>query len=241
MNPHVYNRLEKIITNRNCSGRALALGTRPDDRSILACDALSGYDRVGININVHGQGPGFEVLEDDARDMDFADNQFGVIVANAILEHVPDFWKVIEEIYRVAQDGATIIIGVPGYTKGEFPIGILGKTRLNRIAERIQSQLVERDDDYHVSTERTSKNEKVSSDSRILLAIHDILAGGYQKIEQNLGDASKATLTFPIHGKDYYRFTPRAVEEVFLSECENTSVEEILTPPRILGVGEYYK
>lgn len=241
MNPQLYDLLEETIATREWSVEAIALGTMPDDRSILASEVLSGCDRVGINIDTSGQGPGFEVREDDARDMDFADGGFGIVIANALLEHVPDFWEVIEEIYRVAQDGATIIIGVPGYTPGKIPIGILGKTRLNKLAEMIQSHLVDRGDDYYASTDRTSQDGGVSSDSQLSLFVHDVLATVYQQVEESLGSASNATLTFPVHGQDYYRLTPRAVEDVFLRECRNTTVHEILRPPRILGIGEYHE
>ena len=49
-----------------------------------------------------------------------------------------------------------------------------------------------------------------------------------------------STLTYRYHGApcDYYRFTGRAIREVFLEGFANVSVRTIMIPPRIIGWGE---
>ncbi len=47
------------------------------------------------------------------------------------------------------------------------------------------------------------------------------------------------TLTFRYHGApfDYYRFTERAVQEIFLEGFASFSFRKIMVPPRIIGFG----
>jgi SAM-dependent methyltransferase len=48
-----------------------------------------------------------------------------------------------------------------------------------------------------------------------------------------------STLCLKIHlfPGDYYRFSPQAVQEVFLEGLRDTEVRTVLTPPRIIGAG----
>jgi SAM-dependent methyltransferase len=51
-------------------------------------------------------------------------------------------------------------------------------------------------------------------------------------------DRGGGTTTYQVHYRfDYYRFTPRAVREVFFADMENVEVAPMLTPPRIIGSG----
>jgi len=49
----------------------------------------------------------------------------------------------------------------------------------------------------------------------------------------------QSTLTFKVHNAtgDYYRFGRQAVEEVLLAGMNNTQIEVIMLPPRIIGSG----
>ena len=48
----------------------------------------------------------------------FADNQFVQIEADHLLEHLNDPFAVMTELYRIAADGARIIIRVPHFSRG---------------------------------------------------------------------------------------------------------------------------
>jgi hypothetical protein len=52
-------------------------------------------------------------------------------------------------------------------------------------------------------------------------------------------DKDATTPVLGTHGtpNDYYRFSEDAVRTVFFSECSEVTVEEVLDPPRFVGVG----
>lgn len=49
--------------------------------------------------------------------------------------------------------------------------------------------------------------------------------------------ASTPTLALHHHPEDYYRFSPRAVSDVFLSGLKDVEVRVIMIPPRLIGTG----
>ena len=49
----------------------------------------------------------------DATKLEFDDNSFDVVIANHILEHIPDDLKAMKEIYRVLKDNGVAILQVP--------------------------------------------------------------------------------------------------------------------------------
>ena len=60
-----------------------------------------------------------------------------------------------------------------------------------------------------------------------------ICVPGFDKLPTDVG---QTTSTFHVHYRfDYYRFTRRAVREVFLEGLENVRVVSVLDPPRIIG------
>jgi SAM-dependent methyltransferase len=62
-----------------------------------------------------------------------------------------------------------------------------------------------------------------------------ICVPGFDKLPTDVG---QTTSTFHVHYRfDYYRFTRRAVREVFLEGLENVRVVSVLDPPRIIGHG----
>lgn len=51
-------------------------------------------------------------------------------------------------------------------------------------------------------------------------------------------DRGRSTATYRVHYQfDYYRFSRRAVREVFFASMENVAVAPMLAPPRIIGSG----
>lgn len=58
--------------------------------------------------------------------------------------------------------------------------------------------------------------------------------------ERDDHDYRHATLTFRYHAApaDFYRFSEDAVREVLFSGYENVSVESVMMPPRLIGIGQ---
>ncbi|VVB60021.1 Uncharacterised protein [uncultured archaeon] len=48
----------------------------------------------------------------------FSDNEFGLIEADHVLEHLENPFMVIKEMHRISQDGGLIIIKVPHFSRG---------------------------------------------------------------------------------------------------------------------------
>ena len=62
--------------------------------------------------------------------MPFADDTFGTVVSNCVLEHIPDLDAALGEISRVLQPGGTFAITLPSEY---FPRYLLGATFLRRL------------------------------------------------------------------------------------------------------------
>jgi ubiquinone/menaquinone biosynthesis C-methylase UbiE len=51
----------------------------------------------------------------------FPDNEFDLIIASHVIEHVPDVMAFVTELYRIAKSGARIRIATPHYTNPDWP------------------------------------------------------------------------------------------------------------------------
>lgn len=51
----------------------------------------------------------------------FSDNEFDLIVANHVVEHVPDVMAFITELYRITKPGGRIRLLTPHYTNPDWP------------------------------------------------------------------------------------------------------------------------
>ena len=77
----------------------------------LGCGIHKIPDAVGIDRIAF---PVVDVVHDlEQFPWPFADNSFDVIVAHAVLEHVPDVVRTMEEIHRVGSSGGRFICSVP--------------------------------------------------------------------------------------------------------------------------------
>jgi SAM-dependent methyltransferase len=80
---------------------------------------LSRYLRQTAKVTSVDIAPGFyrhidkAVTYADATCLPFNDNSFDVVIANHILEHIPDDQKAMKEIYRVLKTGGVAILQVP--------------------------------------------------------------------------------------------------------------------------------
>ncbi|MEO6671230.1 MAG: methyltransferase domain-containing protein [Ferruginibacter sp.] len=77
------------------------------------------FTKVQADVTTADLLPGFYktidgmVQKQDATQFSFADNYFDMVIANHILEHIPDDRKAMKEIFRVMKPGAMAVLQVP--------------------------------------------------------------------------------------------------------------------------------
>ncbi len=99
-------------------GRRLNLGCGTDIRS--------GW----VNLDSSHDLPGVDVVHDlDAPSLPFADDTFGQILAQDVLEHLADPVATLRELYRILRPGGRLTIRVPHFTSRNNYIDPTHRTR----------------------------------------------------------------------------------------------------------------
>ncbi len=79
-----------------------------------------GYQGFGVDLNAErlalAQDKHLNVMMGDGTRLPFEDNQFDTVISMEVLEHVPDMRLMMEDVYRVLNDGGCWIISVPNVT-----------------------------------------------------------------------------------------------------------------------------
>ncbi|MET0462393.1 MAG: methyltransferase domain-containing protein [Chitinophagaceae bacterium] len=81
--------------------------------------ALFNYLSPSANVTTIDIFPGFyhsidrKIIYGDATNLDFPDGTFDIIIANHILEHIPDDRQAMKEIYRTLRTGGVAILQCP--------------------------------------------------------------------------------------------------------------------------------
>lgn len=57
--------------------------------------------------------PNMQCIKMDATDIQFEDNQYDIIIASHILEHIPNDHKALTELFRVLKRGGKLIVMIP--------------------------------------------------------------------------------------------------------------------------------
>lgn len=82
-----------------------------------ACFALRGFDSHGIDLNPSAFElagvPNLSLREGSGADIPYADGTFDIVLANTVLEHLPDPETVMLEMCRVTRPGGLVIITGP--------------------------------------------------------------------------------------------------------------------------------
>ncbi len=106
---------KRLFPNWNDEWPALMERARSCKSMQLGCGIgtkLSGCINVDINLDTNP-----DVVHDlNVIPYPFEDNSFDMIVAISILEHLSDFFAVMEEVHRISRDGATVHILVPHFS-----------------------------------------------------------------------------------------------------------------------------
>jgi SAM-dependent methyltransferase len=100
--------INSVATEQADGGAVLCVGCR----NTLELDRFRarGFDDV-VGIDVFSQHEDIKVM--DMHEMTFPDDSFDVVYASHALEHSYDVDRVVEEIVRVARDGAVVGVEVP--------------------------------------------------------------------------------------------------------------------------------
>ncbi|HYT90055.1 MAG TPA: class I SAM-dependent methyltransferase [Gemmataceae bacterium] len=72
---------------------------------------LPGKDYTGLDAR---PGPGVDLVA-DAQALPHADASVGTVIAMNALEHVPRFWRVLDEIHRVLRPDGAVLLSCPFY------------------------------------------------------------------------------------------------------------------------------
>ncbi|MGZ8215942.1 class I SAM-dependent methyltransferase [Methylomagnum sp.] len=92
--------------NEACSGRPSILVIGAGDHVMeLPDDGVILYTDVALGTLTH--------LVCDAHDLPFVDDSFDAVIVNAVLEHVADPYRCVEEIHRVLRQGAHVFSVTP--------------------------------------------------------------------------------------------------------------------------------
>jgi len=132
LHPKIHGHYQSLAEKYQMQGPFLEIGVSPGPNSILAGGYFHGKpDRIGINLGDRemfddGTGQNIKFLRVNSNDMrrEFADNSFGTVLSNAVIEHDRYFWRSIEEMKRVLAPGGIMAVGAPGY---------VAQTQLRRI------------------------------------------------------------------------------------------------------------
>jgi SAM-dependent methyltransferase len=243
MHPTVKKKICEICVGRNFDS-VLEIGATEVSTLLLEPPFTDATRRVGVDLK-SWEHPELEMYATNAHDMDTLDSDtFDCVLCNAVLEHDSEFWKVLSEIRRVAATGALVVVGVPGYSGRVERSPILELLGISSAAADLEGPDVASQDKTASNRENSGNPEDNSANTlgRLYDALPPTLqqrmADAYRYVKSRDGPVAK---TYGIHESpgDYYRFSPQAVEEVFLRDCVDIRVHDILRPPRLIGSGKY--
>ncbi|MBZ5700735.1 MAG: class I SAM-dependent methyltransferase [Acidobacteriia bacterium] len=92
------------VTGCDFSAAALRVGQGKLQR-------LAGLDGIGA-----GSASAPSLVQGDAQNLPFADAFFDVIVSCETIEHVPDPWAALREMYRITRPGGRLFLTTPNYS-----------------------------------------------------------------------------------------------------------------------------
>lgn len=121
MDPQVQKRFGQILRKAALQPRrALEVGGRTNQNSLLRFPLLADAERVCVNLEPVKSRHGIQAIKANANAMDmFDDDSFDLVMSNAMLEHDPFFWLSLAEMRRVLKPGGLLIVGVPGFTRNK--------------------------------------------------------------------------------------------------------------------------
>ncbi len=93
--------------------------------SVKGIDIESDPIKVFSNINALGYKP--KLILGNAEKTHYKNNEFDLVVAISIMEHIKNFDGVIKEVFRILKPGGHFLVGMPRVSKSmEYVFDILG-------------------------------------------------------------------------------------------------------------------
>jgi ubiquinone/menaquinone biosynthesis C-methylase UbiE len=84
---------------------------------VIGCDFSASALRLSKEKlqRANGGRPARGLVQGDAQGLPFADASFDIVVSCETIEHVPDPWMAMREMYRVARPGGRLYLTTPNY------------------------------------------------------------------------------------------------------------------------------
>lgn len=99
--------------------KSKVLNVAPERLFYKKFSELSNIEYVPVDKYPELYGYGNQTIRMDITDITFANDMFDVIICNHVLEHVPDDFKAMQEMYRVLKPGGFAILNSPVDAKRE--------------------------------------------------------------------------------------------------------------------------
>ena len=116
------NRYDFVLQRLPPNQRALEIGTGLGTFTQELVPKCGGYIGVEFDPNAcaaaQKKNPAAEIIQGDARQLPFADNQFSFIICLEVLEHLGDWQAGVKNIHRCLQPEGMAIISVPCQRNG---------------------------------------------------------------------------------------------------------------------------
>jgi SAM-dependent methyltransferase len=107
--------LRDVAVVHSGEGRLLDVGCNVGDLLFLA--RARGWEAEGLEINKanahHLRDQGFNVYTETIQEAPIEDDRYDCVVANQVLEHIPDPNGFLRSVQRVLCDGGVFFVGVP--------------------------------------------------------------------------------------------------------------------------------
>jgi uncharacterized protein YbaR (Trm112 family)/SAM-dependent methyltransferase len=104
-----YNTLKNMLVKEHDKPLVLVIGGRIVGQGMQSFLDSNGIDFIETDV---GFGPRTRVIC-DARDLPFSDQRFDAVIAQAVLEHVADPVRCVDEIHRVLKDDGLVYAETP--------------------------------------------------------------------------------------------------------------------------------
>jgi SAM-dependent methyltransferase len=104
-----YNKLTKLLLGRSSTPKVLVIGGSILGEGMEAIIAHPNIESVDSDVTF---GPRTKLVC-DAHSIPFEDNSFDGVIVQAVLEHVVDPWRCVEEIHRVLKEDGLVYAETP--------------------------------------------------------------------------------------------------------------------------------